>query len=181
MNHPATPLPPSSAAAEEQRSTLLHTLGLVGPDPQLDAFARDLAHTAGVPYAMVNLFAGGEQHFLGLYTPEHGGLPAVGRAMPVEHGYCPEVVARGRALVLPDVCAFPRFAGNPVVDLIGIRTYAGAPLVHDSGTVLGTVCFVGPQALPTSTGQDSLALIKQRRDQVMDYICRRAGHRPHAP
>jgi GAF domain-containing protein len=148
-------------------------------DPQLDEFARQLAHDAGVPYAMVNLFTGGEQHFLGLWTPDgHGTLPAVGRHMPLGHGFCPEVVARRTALVLPDVYAHPRFAGNAVVDLINIRTYTGAPLIHDSGTVLGTVCFVGPQALPRETGQASLALIKDRRDQVMDYIRHRAGHQP---
>jgi GAF domain-containing protein len=152
------------------------------PDPQLDHFARQLAHDAGVPYAMVNLFTGGEQHFLGLCTPDgHDALPAVGRQMPIEHGFCPDVVARGKALVLPDVCAYPRFASNPVVDLIGIRTYAGAPLIHDSGTVLGTVCFVGPQVLPDSTGRNSLALIKEQRDQVMDYLYRGAGHQPPRP
>jgi GAF domain-containing protein len=95
--------------------------------------------------------------------------------MSLKHGFCPEVVARGTALVLPDVFAAPRFAGNAVVDLIGIRTYAGAPLIHSTGVVLGTVCFVGPQEQPTSTGQASLTLIKQQRDEVMNYLYQRIG------
>ncbi|MFD0427524.1 GAF domain-containing protein [Streptomyces zhihengii] len=74
--------------------------------------------------------------------------------MPLDHGFCPEVVDRRKALVLPDVFSSPRFAGNTVVDLIGIRTYAGAPLVHGD-TVLGTVCFVGPVERDLSTGRDS--------------------------
>ncbi|MFI5752329.1 GAF domain-containing protein [Streptomyces sp. NPDC051644] len=147
------------------------------PDPYLDEFARNLARDAGTPYAMVNVFGIDEQQFAGLCTPgEHSIFPSVGRSMSLDHGFCPEVVKRGNALVLPDVFASPRFAGNAVVDLINIRTYAGAPLIHHTGVVLGSVCFVGPHPQPASTGQESLTLIKQRRDEVMNYLYRRAGN-----
>ncbi|WP_406498306.1 GAF domain-containing protein [Streptomyces sp. NBC_00846] len=157
------------------RVGLLHRLGLGEPDPEFDAFAADLAHAAGVPYAMVNLVTN-EQSFVGLHSPSDGDIPAVGRTMARNHGYCPEVVSRRLPLVLPDVTAYPRFAGNEVVDLIGIRTYAGAPLIHEpTGIVLGTVCFVGPEERPLSTGQASLDLIKNRRNQLMDVIYRRSN------
>ncbi|GGS93416.1 GAF domain-containing protein [Streptomyces chromofuscus] len=178
MTYPApTPQPHAPATEHTERAEALRALGLTGPDPELDAFAQRLAQDAGVPYAMVNIFDD-EQQFLGLCTP--GGeseLPTVGRSMSLNHGFCPEVVAKKKALVLPDVFASPRFAGNAVVDLIGIRTYAGAPLLHGD-TVLGTVCFVGPVEKPQSTGQSSLALIKGRRDEVMDFLYRRADYQP---
>lgn len=159
------------------RDALLRAFGLTGPDAELDAFATQLAQKAGVPYAMVNIF-GSEQQFFGLHTPGDGAdLPAVGRSMPLNHGFCPEVVHRKKALVLPDVFSHPRFAGNTVVDLIGIRTYAGAPLLHGD-TVLGTVCFVGPVERDLKTGRASLELIKHHRDQVMDFLRQRAGIRP---
>ncbi|MFD8609640.1 GAF domain-containing protein [Streptomyces sp. NPDC059631] len=160
-----------------QREELLRAFNLTGPDPELDAFATQLAEEADAPYAMVNLF-GEEQQFFGLHTPAaDSGLPAVGRSMPLDHGFCPVVVAKKKALVLPDVCASPRFAGNTVVDLLGIRTYAGAPLIH-RGKVLGTVCFVGIKPRELSTGRGSLALIKRRRDDLMPLLCRRAGIQP---
>ncbi|MFJ1551642.1 GAF domain-containing protein [Streptomyces sp. NPDC088246] len=172
-----TPPPRPQDAKRDDRSAVLRAMRLDGPDPNLDEFARRLAREAGTPYAMVNIFGSGEQQFLGLCTPdEHSTFPSVGRSMSLDHGFCPEVVERRNALVLPDVFASPRFASNAVVDLINIRTYAGAPLIHHTGVVLGTVCFVGPQAQPTSTGQASLVLIKQQRDEVMNYLYRRTGN-----
>lgn len=165
----------------EQRLRLLAGLGLGGIHAEFDTFATDLANAFTVElgreaeslYAMVNLLTH-EQVFIGLHNPDD--MPTLGRTMPRDHGYCPEVVQRRLPLVLPDVCAHPRFAGNPVVDQIGIRTYAGAPLIHQStGTVLGTVCVVGTAPRPTATGRVSLALIKDRRDALMDLINERSN------
>ncbi|MFJ9420010.1 GAF domain-containing protein [Streptomyces sp. NPDC101227] len=164
----------------DQRIDLLRQLGLGDLDDEFDRFAAQLARDAGEPYAMVNLITH-EQHFVGLHTPPGSEFPVVGRTMPRDHGYCPDVIARRKALPLPDVCAHPRFAGNAVVDKIGIRTYFGAPLIHQpTGTVLGTVCFVGTTPRPLSTGQASLQLIKERANTLMDLIHQRAP-RIHCP
>lgn len=170
--------PPAAQSAEQLvRADLQRALGLTGPDAELDAFASRLAQAARVPYAMVNIF-GAEQQFFGLATPgEDSELPTVGRSMSLDHGFCPDVVVKKKALILPDVFASPRFAGNEVVDLINIRTYGGAPLMHE-GIALGTVCFVGPVEKPLSTGQGSLQLVKQCRDEVMAFLYRRAGFQP---
>ncbi|MFE2426945.1 GAF domain-containing protein [Streptomyces sp. NPDC059373] len=169
---------PSADAGREQRIKVLGELGLGGPDPQFDAFAADLAREAGLPYGMVNLFKD-RQVFAGLYCSPEGDFPEVDRTMPLDHGYCPATIEREAPLVLPDVLDSPRFASNPVVDKIGIRTYAGAKLVHEpTGTVLGTVCVVGTVELPRETGQPMLALIKARRDALMELIYQRTGHVP---
>lgn len=179
------PAPDSLLAEREQR---LRELGIgQAPDPEFDAFATDLANAAGAPYAMVN-FITGQQFFAGLHTPSNqqgpggiepaGGAPEVGRTMVREHGYCPDVLTRRKALVLPDVYAYPRFASNEVVDLIGIRTYAGAPLIDErTDTVLGTVCFVGTEPRGKETGRDTLELIKEHRDRMMKIIYDRTGGR----
>lgn len=175
MTYPIPTQPPT--AEQDVRAELQRALGLTGPDPELDAFAVRLAQDAGVPYAMVNIF-GAEQQFLGLATPgEDSELPTVGRSMSLDHGYCPEVVQKKGALILPDVFAHPRFAGNGVVDMIGIRTYGGAPLMHGN-IALGTVCFVGPVEKALATGQASLQLVKKNRDEVMAFLYRRAGYQP---
>ncbi|MEU5239777.1 GAF domain-containing protein [Streptomyces lydicus] len=168
---------PCHNTARAERDAVLRALGLTGPEPELDAFATQLAQEADVPYAMVNVF-GDQQQFFGLHTPsDDSELPTIGRHMPVDHGFCPDVVDRRLALVLPNVHAHPRFSGNAVVDLIGINTYAGAPLLHGD-TVLGTLCFVGLKEREQSTGPGTLGLIKRRRDDVMNFLYQRAGIQP---
>ncbi|MFE9514117.1 GAF domain-containing protein [Streptomyces sp. NPDC006643] len=178
------PAPDMDLARREAR---LRELGLGDmPDAQFDAFATQLAQAAGAPYAMVN-FITGHQFFAGLHTPSPGQSgqsgpdagPEVSRIMSRDHGYCPDVLNRRKALVLPDVYAYPRFASNEVVDLIGIRTYAGAPLIDErTDTVLGTVCFVGTDPRGKETGRDTLQLIKESRDELMRLIYQRTGGGP---
>ncbi|MFF5189193.1 GAF domain-containing protein [Streptomyces sp. NPDC000345] len=146
------------------RTRRLRRLGLgERPEPALDAFADRLAELTGAPYAMVN-FPDAEGQFLaGLHTPAggsaaRGGKPELGRRLPREYGYCPHVVVRRKALVLEDVGDYPRFAGNPVVDEYGIRSYLGAPLIDTTGMVLGTVCVAA--LAPRTWGKAGLETIK---------------------
>ncbi|MFJ9034619.1 GAF domain-containing protein [Streptomyces sp. NPDC102274] len=176
--------PPAESLIRE-RAERHHQLGLENPEQfaPFDAFAADLARGAveltaihTEPYAMLNL-VGQDQHFLGLYEPGTGpnspattGRFAFGRRMSRNAGFCPHVIdRRGKALVLEDVRAFPRFKGNPVVDRYRIRTYVGAPLVDPSdGLIIGTVCLVGPE--PRPWGDDGLAYIKDKAHQAMNLI-----------
>lgn len=166
---------PAADENYDERMKLLDDLGLTVTSPELDTFATELATAAGAPYAMVNIFTH-EQFFAGLHNPGEGeDLPQVDRTMPVTYGFCPEVFDLKIARVLPDVLENPRFASNPVVDNLGIRNYAGAPLIHSSGTTLGTICWVSPKERPASSGKDSLRLIKDFRDNLMDSINQRTG------
>ncbi|NJQ02645.1 GAF domain-containing protein [Streptomyces zingiberis] len=159
------------------RRVRLNELGLGdNPVPEFDDFARELARVTGAPYAMVNFIDEHRQYFAGLYTPGSGGsgvefgpvAPEPGRVMARDHGYCPHVVVRRKALVLEDVCDYPRFAGNPVVDEIGIRSYMGAPLIDRTGMALGTVCVVAQEARPW--GRQGLETIKAMAAELVDRI-----------
>ncbi|GGU50698.1 histidine kinase [Streptomyces albospinus] len=147
------------------------------PLPAFDDFARKLARTTDTPYAMVNFIDEREQYFAGLYVPDQdkaielGPVPAggrPGRVMARDHGYCPHVVVRRKALVLEDVCDYPRFAGNPVVDELGIRTYMGAPLIDHTGMTLGTVCVVDLE--PRPWGREGLHTIKSLAAELVEQI-----------
>ncbi|WP_446045058.1 GAF domain-containing protein [Streptomyces olivaceus] len=158
----------------------LRRLGLAErPDPTLDSFAAHLAGLAEAPYAMVNFLVEGGQFFAGLRVPDRprvargdGTGPEFGRAQPRDHGFCPHVVARRRALVLEDVRDYPRFAGNPVVDEFGIRSYLGAPLTDSTDTVLGTVSVADVR--PRSWGTEGLATIKSAAADLVRRIERSA-------
>jgi GAF domain-containing protein len=161
----------------------LRELGLGdSPDPEFDEFARKLAEITGAPYAMVNFISEDRQYFAGLHTPSAGQTgsdpqaPAAGepgRVMARDHGYCPHVVVRRKALVLDDVCDYPRFAGNPVVDEIGIRSYLGAPLIDRTGTTLGTICVVDTE--PRPWGRPGLETIKALAAELVERINQREG------
>ncbi|WP_433476504.1 GAF domain-containing protein [Spirillospora sp. CA-142024] len=160
----------------EQRRKLLAEHGLDGsPVAKLDQFATEVsfgfAAELGDPgkrlWAMVNLFLPKAQTFAGLHNPP--GARPVDRTMAPDHGFCPEMLDRTKALVLADVWDKPQFASNPVVDRLGVRTYAGAPLILGD-TVVGSVCVVGTRPMPKETRQTSLTLIKQRRDALLKLL-----------
>ena len=174
-----------------QRLARLERLAQLGlgnrPDAEFDKFAARLATAANAPYAMVNFVGDEEQYFAGLYGPDSAKADALeaassashatpGRTMSREHGYCPHVVVRRKALVLDDVCAYPRFAVNPVVNSIGVRAYMGAPLIDRTGTALGTICVVNTEE--SNWGRPGLEMIKSMAAEVMDMIHRREqlGH-----
>jgi GAF domain-containing protein len=166
-----------------ERKQRLHELGIGDePDPEFDDLARQLAEITGAPYAMVNFIDEGRQYFAGLYVPpaEDSDTPAlaapqeqveVGREMDRDHGYCPHVVVRRKALVLEDVSDYPRFAGNPLVDEIGMRSYLGAPLLDASGIALGTVCVAATE--PRPWGRQGLATINEMAAELAERRQRR--------
>lgn len=180
---PSGPLLTPTDHEVPQRVARLRELGLGQvPDRELDAFARELAETARelsgadhAPFAMVN-FVTDRQFLGGLYSPpgsNAAGAMLLGREAPLDLGFCPHVVVRRKALVLDDVCDYPRFAGNPIVDRLGIRTYVGAPLIDHTGTALGTICIVDSE--PRPWGHPGLNLIKERAAELMQRIRRREG------
>lgn len=162
------------------RARRLSRLGLgEHPDPALDAYADHLAELTGAPYAMVNFIDENRQFFAGLHLSNvarpvvkpDGTTPVLGRELARDHGFCPHVVVRRKALVLEDVCDYPRFAGNPVADEFGIRSYLGAPLIDSTGMVLGTVCVVDIE--PRPWGKPGLETIKASAADLVARLERR--------
>ncbi|MFG3259646.1 GAF domain-containing protein [Streptomyces sp. NPDC048172] len=161
-------LTPEDAEAP-RRVVRLRELGIgEAPDPEFDEFARRLAQVTGAPYAMVNFIDEHRQFFAGLHTPDGGGADPGRRVLARDHGYCPHVVVRRKALVLEDVCDYPRFAGNPAVDETGIRSYLGAPLIDRTGMTLGTVCVVDHE--PRPWGRQGLETIKSMAAELIEQI-----------
>ncbi|MCX5401133.1 GAF domain-containing protein [Streptomyces sp. NBC_00102] len=168
------------------RAARLRRLGL-GERPDttfdnFDDFADRVAAVTASPFSMVNFIDENRQFFAGLHTPagnqSGGDLGSAAarsnrsdRFMARDHGYCPHVLVRRKALVLDDVCDYPRFAGNPVVDGIGIRAYLGAPLIDGTGVALGTVCAV--DTVPRPWGRAGLVTIKALAQELMGHIDRR--------
>ncbi|GAA2283389.1 histidine kinase [Streptomyces ruber] len=156
----------------------LRLLGLGDhPEPAFDALALRLAQHAQAPYAMITFIDEHRQLFAGLCAPDapvraaDGTERRMGRHLARAYGFCPHVVVRRKALVLEDVSDYPRFAGNPVVDEFGIRSYLGAPLVDSAGDALGTVCVA--DVTPRPWGRTGLMSIKATAADLTARIERR--------
>lgn len=145
-----------------------------------DQCAATLAKTLSYPYGMVNLITD-EQYFAGLYTPGMGDSgevgqvraiathgPSVERTMRLDHGFCPHTVERRTPFPLGDVRDFTRFRSNPVVDMLGIQSYLGAPLIDSTNTVVGTVCVIDTQ--PHHLTKDDVAVIESVADKLVRVI-----------
>ncbi|MFE9725860.1 GAF domain-containing protein [Streptomyces sp. NPDC005794] len=171
-----------------RRSARLRILGLGeradASFDSFDAFADRVAEVTATPFSIVNFIDENRQFFAGLHTPagirdgaDLAAAATVGsRYLARDHGYCPHVLVRRKALVLEDVCDYPRFAGNPVVDGIGIRSYLGAPLIDRTGVALGTVCAV--DTVPRAWGRAGLDTIKLLAREIVVQIERREASSP---
>ncbi|GHH22154.1 GAF domain-containing protein [Streptomyces lanatus] len=164
-------------AERQEREALLQRLGVpTGPDDRMDQFADHIAETTGMLYGFVNIFYA-EQTFVGLHNPPpDSGHLILGRTMSLEHGWCPAVVRRKKGLPLWDVHASSTFSGNVVVDMVGIRSYFGVPLIYE-GVVLGTACAIDPEARPRSDARRHLDAVKDGGALVLDALTSRAPAR----
>jgi len=103
---------------------------------QLDRIAAFAAALCDVPIALVSLVERDRQFFLsrtGLAVTE----------TPRATSFCQYAMREPDVMIVPDATKDPRFANNPLVTGDPyIRFYAGAPLVADDGTPLGSLCVI---------------------------------------
>ena len=106
-----------------------------------DDIAAEAARLCETPIALVTLVDVDRVFFKAAHGL--GNLRQVGRHI----SFCSHAICEPGPMVVPDALVDPRFVGNPfVVEELGVRFYAGAPLVSSDGTTLGTVCVLDHRA-----------------------------------
>ncbi len=143
---PAHPVPENEA----QRLEALRAYDVLDSEPELefDALTRVAAHALGTPIAVVAMMDSDRLWFkskLGLDVPQ----------LDRQIAFCAHAIMTPREpLVVPDLLADPRFAGNPLVaGAPHIRFYAGAPIVDPAGHALGTIAVIDAQPREFSDAQ----------------------------
>lgn len=131
---------------------------------RLDALCTQLAAATGAQMAAVNLMltdavAVCGSHGLDAWIVDAGGLPA-------EWAPCRTVVRGNTPVLIGDTRAVPANTGNPLVQVSGIRSYAGVPLVDSAGQILGTVCVMHRR--PHAFTNNTLGILGARAHQALD-------------
>lgn len=129
------PLPSNEPA----RLARLHSLGILDTLPQqayddISALAMAICNT---PMAYIG-FIDAEREWL----KSRNGLDVV--QAPRDITFCSHAILQpDRVMVVEDTLLDPRFVDNPMVTgEMGLRFYAGAPIVTSDGMAVGTVCVV---------------------------------------
>ena len=148
-------------ADEEGRLRRLRQLGLLDTEREerFDRLTRIAAAAFDVPIALISLVDAERQWFKSCQ-----GLSA--RETSRDLAFCAHAVRLKADLVVPDTWLDDRFADNPLV--VGeprIRFYAGAPLILDDGTCLGTLCLIDTR--PRQLSAEEFGLLHDLRDLVV--------------
>ncbi len=137
----------ASAFADQARLDRLRDLDLEPGRrlPEFDELARLAALVAGVPTAYVNIVDSDAVWSLGQFPVESPDNTAL--VWPRPATLCARLLGEQDSWVITDVLADTRTAGwmQAGEDPLGFRFYAGAPLLDSDGSVLGTVCVLGPE------------------------------------
>ena len=149
---------------EPARIKALHSLLILDtpPEQRFDRIITFLADEFTMPIAMISLVDSNRQWFkarLGMTCAE----------TDRNISFCAHAILGTEVFIVPDAQTDARFAGNPLVtNEPFVRFYAGAPLIMNSGHVLGTLCMLDytPRLLDTL----DIAIFCAVRNIVVDEI-----------
>jgi CheY-like chemotaxis protein len=126
------------------------------PEPVFDDLARLAALICDTPIAVID-FVDEQRAWLKARIGLELG------AIPREQSFSAHAILQSDALIVPDPLADERFSNNLLVTELGIRFYAGIPLVPTEGHAVGTLAAMDriPHLL-TAEQIDSLTILARR-------------------
>jgi signal transduction histidine kinase len=109
------------------------------PEESFDRLTRLATRVIGAPVSFLSL-VDGQRDF---YKSHCGfGEPLASTRQLLGRTFCHFSLVSDGPLVLDDVTAHAGYADVPTVQTLGIRAYAGVPLITDEGLCLGSFCAV---------------------------------------
>jgi GAF domain-containing protein len=137
---------------------------------QLDSIATRSAHRLHAPVSLVSILLDSAQLIIGRH-----GLPDTGddlQGTPAEWAMCTHTVLAGSPFCLSDATADAQHADNPLLATAGLRSYAGVPLLDDSGHVLGAHCVL--DATARNFTEEDIAVLTEGATEIRRIL---DGHR----
>jgi signal transduction histidine kinase len=138
---PPTTIDPQVAVADRQRLEAVLQTGLLDtpPEESFDRLTRLAAKLIGVPTTFISLVDEGRDFYkscFGFGEPLSTTRQLEGRT------FCHHAIVSSAPLVINDTMADPVFSKIPTVQSLGVRAYAGIPLITDEGKAIGSFCAI---------------------------------------
>lgn len=155
---------PPHADNESQRLAALEAYHLLQtfPEQVLDELTTLAATICDVPISMISLVGEAHQKFLSKVGVDFDQTPR-------DVSFCGHAIQHRDLMVVPDATQDERFLDNPMVTgELGVRFYAGAPLVTPSGEALGTLCIL--DRVPRQLMPSQLSALRVLSRQVMSQL-----------
>ena len=116
-------------------------------EPLFDSLTEMAARVCDTPTALISLVDANRQWFKGCI-----GIDAT--ETPRDIAFCDHAIRSDAVMIVPDATKDARFCDNPLVTgELGIRFYAGAPLITPEGHRLGTLCVIDYRPRRLNAGQ----------------------------
>ena len=147
---------------EQQRLRALHQLKILDTPPSecFDRITRMASQLFDLPVAAVSLTDEDRQWFKSRVGTDL-------REVPRHKSPCSGVSATSEVRVIEDFQASDHYRDSPLADL-GLRFYAGAPLLTRDGYTLGTMCVLGYE--PRSVTDTEIRTLQDLSAMVMAQI-----------
>ncbi len=151
-------------ADEPARLDALRTYNVLDtpPEPEFDDLVRLAAQICGCPVAAITLIDGDRQWYKARVGLD---LPHTPRSA---NGPCSNTILGHDPLVVPDLSKDPRFMGSPTVENLGMKFYAGVPLVNQEEYALGTLCVL--DRVPRELTPQQLDALRTLGRQVLSQL-----------
>ncbi|MEV0901174.1 GAF domain-containing protein [Actinoplanes sp. NPDC049802] len=132
----------------------------------LDAIAERSAALIEAPVSLVSIILDTSQFIIG----SHGvsGWVAEAQGTPAEWAMCTHTVLAGKPYCVADATEDPRHAGNPLLQMSGLRSYLGVPLIGAGGHSLGAHCVI--DARPRIFTDVDLAVLSDGAEKAMKLL-----------
>jgi hypothetical protein len=162
-----TTIPPT-LEAEVERLHVLQSYGILDSDnkeAEFEYITQEAKELFDVPIVVISLIDLGRQWFKSIQ-----GLDAA--ETPRCCSFCTHVIQRNdraaNVMVVPDATQDVRFKDNPVVTgALGVRFYAGAPLISPEGPKLGTFCLIDMKARPDGLSKGEQKRLSEMAEEVV--------------
>ncbi|MEO3407072.1 PAS domain-containing protein [Mucilaginibacter sp. CAU 1740] len=149
--------------AETKRLAALQSYRVLDslPEKEYDAITRLASYICQVPVALISLLDADRQWYKSTY-----GVDAEGNSRA--DAFCNRTILSDELTEISDSLLDEEFKDNPTANAMGVRFYAGAPLIDPDGHRLGSLCVIDmkPRKL-TAEQRDALQTLA---GEVMSHL-----------
>lgn len=159
---------PNSLLGSPVRLEALRTSGLLdsNPEERFDRLTRLAAHALDAPVSLVSLVTENEQFFKSCFGLQ--GPIATDRRTPLGYSFCKHVVIRREPLIISDAREHPLVRDNPAIIELGVVSYAGIPLILESGEAIGSFCVLDNK--PRDWSDTEISMLRDLAASVVTEI-----------